>query len=71
MALVILWQVSDWICGKRPEALLLLLLESMEGNGHMGLAPEIAYLLVISARNSLVAHLPLGSSCQEATNGRE
>jgi hypothetical protein len=40
-ALVVLWQVSDRICGNRPEALLPLLIESMERNGHMGLAPEI------------------------------
>lgn len=38
------------ICGKRLKALLPLLIESMERNGHMGLAPEIrAKLLAGSA----------------------
>jgi hypothetical protein len=49
-ALVVLWEASDRICGKRLKALLPLLIESMERNGHMGLAPEIrAKLLVMSA----------------------
>ncbi len=36
-----LCEASDRICGKRLKALLPLLIESMERNGHMGLAPEI------------------------------
>lgn len=49
-ALVVLWEASDRICGKRLKALLPLLIESMERNGHMGMAPEIrAKLLVMSA----------------------
>ncbi len=49
-ALVVLWEASDRICSKRLKALLLLLIESMERNGHMGLAPEIrAKLLAASA----------------------
>ncbi|WP_375779029.1 ISNCY family transposase [Bradyrhizobium sp. ma5] len=49
-ALVVLWEASDRICGKRLKALLPLLIESMERNGHMGLAPEIrAKLLTMSA----------------------
>jgi hypothetical protein len=49
-ALVVLWEASDRICGKRLKALLPLLIESMERNGHMGLAPEIrAKLLAVSA----------------------
>jgi len=38
------------VCGKRLKALLPLRIESMERNGHMGLAPEIrAKLLAMSA----------------------
>ncbi len=49
-ALVVLWEASDRICGKRLKALLPLLIESMERNGHIDLAPEIrAKLLVMSA----------------------
>ncbi len=48
--LVVLWEASDRICGKGLKALLPLLIESMERNGHMGLAPEIrAKLLAVSA----------------------
>lgn len=50
-ALVVLWEASDRICGKRLKALLPLLIESMERNGHIDLAPEIrAKLLVMSKR---------------------
>lgn len=49
-ALVVLWEASDRICGKRLKALLPFLIESMERNGHMCLAPEIrAKLLAMSA----------------------
>jgi hypothetical protein len=49
-ALVVLWEASDRICGKRLKALLPLLIESMERHDHMGLAPEIrAKLLAMSA----------------------
>jgi len=49
-ALVVLWEASDRICGKRLKALLPLLIESMERHGHMGLASEIrAKLLAMSA----------------------
>jgi hypothetical protein len=38
------------VCGKRLKALLPLLIESMERNGHLSLAPEIrAKLLAVSA----------------------
>lgn len=49
-ALVVLWEASDRICGKRLKALLPLLIESMERHGHMGLASEIrAKRLAMSA----------------------
>jgi hypothetical protein len=49
-ALVVLWEASDRICGKRLKALLPLLIESMERHGHMGLSSEIrAKLLAMSA----------------------
>ena len=49
-ALVVLWEASDRICGKKLKALLPLLIESTERHGHMGLASEIrAKLLAMSA----------------------
>lgn len=40
-ALVLLWEASDRICGKRLKALMPALIEAMERHGHLGLAPEI------------------------------
>ena len=40
-ALVVLWEASDRICGKRLRPMLLLLVESMERHGHVRLAPEV------------------------------
>jgi hypothetical protein len=36
-ALIVLWEASDRICGKRLKALLPLLLEAMERHGHLQL----------------------------------
>ena len=49
-ALVVIWEASDRICGKRLRPLIPLLLEAMEGHGHLKLAPAVrAGLLAMSA----------------------
>jgi hypothetical protein len=49
-ALVVLWEASDRICGKRLRALLPVLIEAMERHGHLQLAPEVRQrLLAMSA----------------------
>lgn len=49
-ALVLLWEASDRICGKRLKALMPALIEAMERHGHLDLAPEIRdKLLAMSA----------------------
>lgn len=49
-ALIVLWEASDRICGKRLKAMLPTLLPAMERHGHLDLAPEIrAALNAISA----------------------
>jgi hypothetical protein len=49
-ALVPLWEASDRLCGKRLQALLPLLLESLERHGHLALDPEVREkLLTISS----------------------
>jgi hypothetical protein len=49
-ALVVLWEASDRICGKRLRPLVPLLLEAMERHGHLDLASEVrAGLLAMSA----------------------
>lgn len=52
-ALVVLCEASDRICGKRLKALLPLLIESMERNGHMGLAPEIRAKLLAGSASTI------------------
>lgn len=52
-ALVVLWVSSDRIYGKRLKALLPLLIESMERNAHMGLAPEIRTKLLVMRASTI------------------
>lgn len=49
-ALVVVWEASDRICGKRLKALMPTLVEAMERHGHLKLGPDIrAGLLAMSA----------------------
>ena len=50
LALALLWEAADRICGKRLKALLPVLIESMERHGHLRLDPVVrSALLDISA----------------------
>jgi len=49
-ALIVLWEASDRVCGKRLRPLLPILLEAMERHGHVQPAAEVkASLLAMSA----------------------
>ena len=49
-ALVLFWEASDRVCGKRLRAMLPMLVASMERHGHIDLAPEVrASVLAMSA----------------------
>ena len=49
-ALIVVWEASDRICGKRLRPLVPTLVEAMERHGHVHLAPEVrTRLLAISA----------------------
>jgi len=49
-ALIVIWEASDRVCGKRLRALVPILVDSMERHGHLQLAPEVrAGLLAMSA----------------------
>ena len=39
-ALIVLWEASDRVCGKRLRPLLPVLVEAMERHGHLRLAPD-------------------------------
>jgi len=45
-ALVPLWEASDRLCGKRLQALLPLLVESLESHGHLSLEPALRQSLL-------------------------
>src|SRR5262244_542011 len=49
-ALLVVWEASDRICGKRLRPLLPILVEAMERHGHLHLVPEVhTKLLAMSA----------------------
>jgi len=49
-ALIVIWEASDRICGKRLRSLVPILVAAMERHGHLQLAPEVrASLLAMSA----------------------
>ena len=49
-ALIVIWEASDRICGKRLRPLVPILVEAMERHGHLQLAPEVRTgLLAMSA----------------------
>src|SRR5450631_2748233 len=49
-ALIVIWEASDRICGKRLRPLVPIMLEAMERHGHLQLAPEVRTgLLAMSA----------------------
>ena len=49
-ALIVIWEASDRICGKRLRPLVPILVEAMERHGHLQLAPEVRVrLLAMSA----------------------
>ncbi|MBB3955527.1 hypothetical protein GGR38_002481 [Novosphingobium sediminicola] len=40
-ALIVLWETSDRLCGKRLKPLVPILIEAMEGHGHHSLDPAV------------------------------
>ena len=49
-ALIVIWEASDRVCGKRLRPLMPILVEAMERHGHLQLAPEVRTgLLAMSA----------------------
>ena len=41
-ALIILWEASDRVCGKRVKAIIPTLIEAMVRHGHLALGPQCA-----------------------------
>jgi len=67
-ALIVLWEVGDRICGKRLKALIPVLVESMERNGHLQLEEEVRRRVLHDRDVRIPAsHLP-GDSEQNRNN---
>ena len=45
-ALIVLWEASDRVCGKRLKAIIPTLIEAMARHGHLALAPEVRAALL-------------------------
>lgn len=63
-ALIVLWEASDRVCGKRLKALLPILLPALERNGHLKLEEEIRHnvLSMSSATIDRLLRMPKGTS---------
>src|SRR5271167_5235866 len=64
-ALILVWEASDRVCGKRLRPLIPILVESMERHGHLKLAPEVR-----SAGNERGDHRPIVVQGEGASNRR-
>ena len=70
-ALVVLWEASDRLCSKRLRPLIPILVEAMEGHGHLNLAPEVrAKLLQMSSATIDRALRPVRDAGQKARRRR-
>ena len=52
-AVIVVWEASDRICGKRLKAALPDLMDSMERHGHLKLDPEVRSLLFSASAATL------------------
>ena len=53
MAVILIWEASDRICGKRLKAALPHLVDSMERHGHLDLDPEVRSRLLTASAATL------------------
>ena len=52
-ALIVVWEASDRICGKRLKAVLPSLVEAMENHGHLRLDPDVRRRLFTASASSI------------------
>ena len=52
-ALIVVWEASDRICGKRLKAVLPSLIETMERHGHLDLDPHVRQRLVSASPSTI------------------
>jgi hypothetical protein len=66
-AIIVLWEASDRVCGKRLKALLPILLPALERNGHLKLDEEIRPKILSMSASTI----DRCSGCQGMPRGRE
>ena len=66
-ALIVVWEASDRVCGKRLRPLLPILVEAMERHGHLQLAPEVRTRLM--AMSAATIDRSLGEVRRQAGGG--
>src|SRR3954467_12658442 len=59
-ALIVIWEASDRVCGKRLKALAPILVEAMERHGHLQLAPEVRTRLLAMSAATMDRGAPCG-----------
>jgi hypothetical protein len=70
-ALIVVWEASDRVCGKRLRPLVPILVEAMERHGHLRLAQEVrTSLLAMSAATIDRASRDVGRHAERATRRR-
>ena len=52
-ALIVLWEASDRVCGKRLKALVPILLPALERNGHLKLSKEIRVKVLLMSASTI------------------
>lgn len=66
-ALIVLWETSDRLCGKRLKPLVPILIEAMEGHGHLSLDPAVREKLLQMSAATIDRSL---RSARDAVPGR-
>ena len=61
-ALIVMWEASDRVCGKRLRALLPILLPALERNGHLHLGEAIRDHIVTAVLNEICEYFDFDSS---------
>ena len=61
-ALIVVWEASDRICGKRLRPLLPILVEAMERHGHLQLVPEVRTRLLAMSAATIDRHCGVSAS---------
>jgi hypothetical protein len=66
----VIWEASDWVCGKRLRPLMPVLVEAMERHGHLQLVADVRTGLLAIARRPLTGRCAISEGSRKATKPR-